>query len=167
MTNKDNQNMINEGSSMEDILASIRRAMQDKPTEESASSSNLETDNQDVLDLTPGPSPERHYREDPAPTTDLHYEREPSPSQHAEKHTGSSFLDRDVELKTQELLSHLDHEVQRKQKQEFEESYLALERILRPILREWCNQHLPEIVARSVQREIKQLVHSLARKHHG
>ena len=158
MSSNDNNNKtpLNEGASMEEILASIRRAMQDKPQEEMVQS---EEKCEDILDLQPD-SPPLHSAASEPLSTARRLEPEPELNQR-------TFVNRDVEERTKELLSQLDHEVQRKQKQSFEESYMALERILRPILKEWCNQHLPEIVARSVQKEIKLLVRTLTQRDYG
>ena len=111
---------------------------------------------EDILDLQPAHEKEPLVEPSQTQTFKTEEAREPH-----------SFLDRDVEQQTKSLLAQLDQEVQRKQRQNFEESYFALERVLRPILKEWCNQHLPEIVARSVQKEIKQLVRTLTQRDYG
>jgi len=140
---------------MESILASIRQAMSEHSSEDEpirhqdthqppqTSENPPGVDPHDVLDLhTAAPIPEQGTAPEPAP----------------------SLLSEDAEQRTRSAIQSLDEQIQRKQHVEIEQAYIALERMLYPILKQWCDQHLPDIVTRSVQKEIKELVLNLSKK---
>ncbi|MCY4414073.1 MAG: DUF2497 domain-containing protein [Alphaproteobacteria bacterium] len=139
------------GASMEDILSSIRQAMHETPETPAQTPPNTE----DILDLhKTAPTPPQYDRWENA--------NEPEPVCSAE-----TLLSAEAEIQTRQALSSLNEEIQRKQRSEVEQAYFAIERMLRPILTEWCNKNLPDIVTRSVQKEIKALVQSLTQKRNG
>ena len=175
---KDNQPKapLGEGSSMEEILSSIRQAMSEGLQDTSAASFEDETpsvepfqkpmNDPDVLELntTSTPPQKRPVWSNPQPL------QKPIAAPEPEElctDDALSILSPNSEKLTREALDTLDEQIQKNHAREMEQSYLALERMLRPILTQWCNKHLPEIVTRSVQKEIKFLVRQLSQKNHG
>lgn len=156
---------ISDGASMEDILSSIRQAMSDGVERETHDdTTDTRPEESDVLELhQPVQEPAKNtaytMQESPPPP-------HPRPQVHSQPRpqNAGSLLSAEAENLTRKAFHTLDEEIQRTQHLEVEQAYAALERMLRPILKQWCDKHLPHIVTHSVEKEIKSLVKGLTQK---
>lgn len=150
-------------SSMEDILSSIRRILS-SDEEEKASEAVIETKSADMeqpmeaLELTEVVDDDDDTMDEPisevtrAPTSALEIVERPDPS--------NTFMSQDTLSASTSALSSLKEVLEPKEEKSSDSIEDLAKSLLQPLLREWVDQNLPDLVERVVREEIQKLTES-------